>query len=132
MHEFWARYRSRHGSLLLVSRGVCTAQREPPDVVILAALIGIGQEVTFVVRISVRIVHVNGSCGEGNDRALIAIHRGPKVPSMTVPLDQTWMSGCRIDEPEVAAAGSFVVTSGSNMKLRIQGDDVLLAACRGL
>jgi glycosidase len=73
---------------------------------------------------------VNGICGEGNDRVLIAIHRGPKVPWMTVPLDQTWMSGCQIEEPVVAAGGSSVVTSGSDMKLRIQGDDVLIAACR--
>ena len=75
---------------------------------------------------------VNSTCGDGNDRVLIAIHRGPKAPSMTVSLDQTWMSGCRIDEPEVAADGSSVVISGSDMKLRIQGDDVLIAACRGL
>jgi hypothetical protein len=71
----------------------------------------------------------NGSCGEGNDRVLIAIHRGPKVASMTVPLDQTWMSGCQTYKPDVAAGGSSVLTSGSDIKLRMQGDDVLIAAC---
>ncbi len=71
----------------------------------------------------------NGSCGEANDRVLIAIHRGSKVASITVPLDQTWMSGCQIDKPDVAAGGSSVLSSGSDIKLRMQGDDVLIAAC---
>jgi glycosidase len=73
---------------------------------------------------------VNGSCGEGNDRVLIAIHRGPKVASMTVPLHLTWMSGCLIHQPEVAASGSSVLISGDEMKVQIQGDDVLIAACQ--
>jgi hypothetical protein len=30
------------------------------------------------------------------------------------------------------AGGSSVLTSGSDIKLRMQGDDVLIAACRGL
>jgi glycosidase len=72
---------------------------------------------------------VDGSCGKGDDHVLIAIHRGPTVASMTVPLNQTWVSGCQTGEPKVGAGGSSVVISGSDMKLRIQGDDVLIAAC---
>jgi neopullulanase len=72
----------------------------------------------------------NSSCPNTDERMLIAIHRGPKAASTTVPLGKTWMSGCLIRQPEVAASGSSVLISGDEMKVQIQGDDVLIAACR--
>jgi len=73
---------------------------------------------------------VSGSCSSDRERMLVAIHRGPASDSLTVPLAQTWMSGCQIMPPEMAAVGSSVVIADSEMKLQMQANDVLIAACR--
>jgi len=72
----------------------------------------------------------DASCANGHERVLIAIHRGPNVASTTVPIGETLMSGCQIEQPYVASGTSSVVIRGSDMKVQIQGDDVLIAACQ--
>ena len=72
----------------------------------------------------------DASCANAHERVLIAIHRGPNVASTTVPIGETLMSGCQIEQPYVASGTSSVVIRGSDMKVQIQGDDVLIAACQ--
>jgi glycosidase len=69
-------------------------------------------------------------CGASSERVLVAVHRGPKPAELNVPLEQTWMSGCHLAEPDFAASGSTASVQGSQLKLQLQPDDVLIAACR--
>jgi glycosidase len=71
----------------------------------------------------------HGSCGDGDDRVIIAIHRGTKTASLTVPLDETWMLGCQLDRPEIAPSRSSATIAEGKLALAMQGDNALIAVC---
>jgi len=72
----------------------------------------------------------HAACAGSQERVLVAVHRGAKADDRTVPVAQTWMAGCRVGSPELGATGSTAAVEGDTLKLHLQGDDVVLAACR--
>jgi glycosidase len=72
----------------------------------------------------------SADCQASSDRVLIAIHRGAQAASLSVPLARTWMSGCAALRPDLVRDGSSARIVDDELKLQMQGDDALIAACR--
>ena len=71
-------------------------------------------------------------CATATDhqRVLVAVHRSSKPDALTVDLDQTWASGCRIGKADFGASTSSAEVVGEQLKLRMGSDDMLIATCR--
>jgi glycosidase len=69
-------------------------------------------------------------CGGSRERVVVAIHRGYQAGDLSVPTAETWMEGCRLGVPAVGGKASTAGMEGDVLKLHLQGDDALIAACR--
>ncbi|HEY0262972.1 MAG TPA: alpha-amylase family glycosyl hydrolase [Granulicella sp.] len=65
-----------------------------------------------------------------NERVLVAVHRGSGEASLQVPLRKTWMEGCRLGVAELGGASSDASVANDELRLKLVGDDVLVAACQ--
>ncbi|MDE1162998.1 MAG: alpha-amylase family glycosyl hydrolase [Acidobacteriaceae bacterium] len=73
------------------------------------------------------------ACGAqkaSEERALVVIHRGA-AEKRTVPIDETWMMGCRLGKPVVGKSTAEVVGGQKDdLQLALEKDDVLVIPCQ--
>jgi glycosidase len=70
-----------------------------------------------------------GNCGPGKDKVLIALYRGPSAASLTVPLQQTWMSACGSLHPELVPDGGSATVKDGDLVLQAQSAGTWIGMC---
>jgi glycosidase len=68
-----------------------------------------------------------GTGAPRNERVVVALHRGSGAAVLDVPAKETWAQGCKVSKPLMGAGQ--VSASGDGIHLRVNGNDVLIAAC---
>ncbi|MFC6645260.1 alpha-amylase family glycosyl hydrolase [Granulicella cerasi] len=73
------------------------------------------------------------ACGtaKGAAKMLVVLHRGA-AEKRTVPIDSTWMMGCKLGKPLMGNAASYAKIVGAqqdDMELSLAADEVLLIPC---
>jgi glycosidase len=69
---------------------------------------------------------VKGAAGR-DGRVLVALHRGSGAAALDVATKDTWAEGCKLSAPLMGAGQ--VSTLAEGMRLSLDGNDVLIAAC---
>ena len=62
-----------------------------------------------------------------SERVIVALHRGSGAAALDVATNQTWANGCRVSQPLLGEGQ--VSASEDRIHLRLNGNDVLIAAC---
>ena len=74
--------------------------------------------------------HAASTCGNSNQRVVVALHRGQAPAALDVNLAQTWMSGCTLTSPELSASGSTASLREDILHLHLATNDTLIAVCK--
>jgi glycosidase len=74
------------------------------------------------------------SCGlrvaaDGDERVIVALHRGAGAATLDVPTSETWAEGCSVSRPLLGTGQVGAANSGQGIHLALSGNDVLIARC---
>lgn len=71
------------------------------------------------------------ACGPASTaRTLVVLNRSSKPLSSKLPLEGTWMEGCRLEAPSLAGKNSSAAIQREQLTLQVGAEDVLIASCK--